>query len=196
MENDELDVAILAAQTNGKLNQIYDGRPPTRIDPRRFLSNNQNVHPQHHYPNQPAYGQPPPIDPLFQEYNISEPQVKPVHYLPTTIYRDGKPVDLNQYVGGNTHSGHLEEIHSFDVPNYNTKSATHTKSKNTDSPIDIIMKELKSLKRSINKLVRLHEASSPQSDTKIKTNSPKKKIINDPDTESENLSEGIPESFN
>ncbi len=199
---DDLDVAILAAQTNGAMNQIYKGQPPrgTRLDVRQYVHPNQhpnfqhNPQPTQYHPPQQNYGGAYSND-AVDEYGLPKSiPVQPIQAIPMVIRgRDGQLIDLNQVISHDPahipppHSN-VESFQGFQMPNYGDDGSRNTKGKQktTEHPFETILKEIKSLKKSVNKLIRELESSRLPS---------KQQIRDDVTTKLTNISEGISESI-
>jgi hypothetical protein len=197
--SDDLDVAILAAQTNGAMNQIYKGQPPrgTRLDVRQYVhpSQQQRFQPSppqpFNYPQQQNYGgHTTDVDEYGLPRSIPASNVQ----LPMVMRdRDGRLIDLNQVISGEqpqqNYNSNVESFQGFQMPNYgedNSKNSK-TKQKQTEHPFETILKEIKSLKKSVNKLIREIESSKLSSPTKTQ-------VLNEVTTKFANISEGISES--
>lgn len=196
---DDLDVAVLAAQTNGSMNQIYKGQPPrgTRLDVRQF------VHPEQHQrfqqPPQQNFNYPPQQNyggmPSNNGYDVPESiPMQQIQAIPMVIRgRDGQLIDLNQVISGEQPSqpinnSNVESFQGFQMPNYgndNSKGKTKT---NQEHPFETILKEIKSLKKSVNKLIREIESSKLSPTTKSQ-------VINEVTSKFENISDGVSESL-
>ena len=178
--NDQIDIAALAHQSNLWLNhkQIRDA---SRIDPRRFLQQNPGMPPQ--YPQQfqqPPYYPPNPYQPQpnftggVDEYGI--PSNVPVNNVQIPLIahdKDGNPIDLMQApsVAGQIHAQSypspinqgMTDVRGFQIPDYSKYNTPNFSSNNkeeiSESTLDIILREIKSLKKSINKLIRESERS-------------------------------------
>lgn len=166
---EDMDAAILAAQTNGAMNQWYGPQQRGRIDPRQFINHGQRppqqqYHPQpnYNYPTQPHYG-----NNEVDEYGLPRSiPAQQIQTLPMVVRgRDGKLIDLNEVLnepvpGYQPPTSNIESYQGFNVPNYSDDDkSSKKKSGPQEHPFDIIMKEIKSLKRSVNKLIREIESS-------------------------------------
>lgn len=192
--NEDMDAAILAAQTNGALNQWYGPqhqRP--RIDPRQFINGGNNRAPQYHHPQN--FNHPPQHNNGgFDEYGLPQSiPAQPIQALPMVMRgRDGKLIDLNQVLNlqdsSPSYSQNVENFQGFDVPDYSDNNSKNSKKKNVpqEHPFDIILKEIKSLKRSVNKLIREVESS--------KVTNSKPNTIDEVTIKSTNISERILDS--
>ena len=178
--NDNIDIAALAHQSNMWLNskQIRDA---SRIDPRRFFQPNggqpQYPYPQQQQPHYPPYPQPyyPPQQPNFNggvnEYGL--PESIPVNNIQIPLIardKDGNPIDLTQApsVAGQLQpqsypsqiNQGMNDVRGFQIPDYskyNTPSFASEKTSVNESTLEIILREIKSLKKAINKLIRESE---------------------------------------
>lgn len=186
---EDLDAAILAAQTNGAMKQWY-GPQRSRIDPRQFVG---------HHPPQQNYGYPPQQNHGGYNPNIADgydvPQTVPaqqIRTLPMVIRgKDGKLIDLNQVLEPQEQSqpqSNVESFQGFQMPNYSDDSSSRSKKKNIqqEHPFDVILKEIKSLKKSVNKLIRDLDASKLSKD--------QTKTINEVTSKSTDISERISDS--
>jgi hypothetical protein len=198
--SDDLDVAILAAQTNGAMNQIYKGQPPrgTRLDVRQYVHPSQQQRfqpppPQNfNYPPQQNYGghNTPDVDEYGLPRSIPASNVQ----LPMVIRgRDGQLIDLNQVISGEqpqqNYNPNVESFQGFQMPSYGEDDSKNSKGKHkqVEHPFETILKEIKSLKKSVNKLIREIESSKLPSPTKTQ-------VLNEVTTKFANISEGISES--
>lgn len=213
MNQDDYDVASLAAMTNGRINQINSkfGReaPVPKVDIRRIIQGGGgNMHPQH-YPQQPYYPQPqqgyypqppaPNINGAVNEYGLPESVPANMTQLPLVIRdRDGNIIDLNQApsaAGANPQYAPPQgndHYQGFIVPEYGAQNNQPISSRGKNQPsapeniFDIILKEIKGLKKSVNKLIREFESSKLPSQKPTQT-----KKIDDTDSQPSDISNGI-----
>jgi len=184
MEQPDLDIALLAHQSQIGLNHIYQTRMPPRIDPRQFMYPNQG-YPQQNYPQQgyPQHNQPQQSYGGNDEYGV--PGAVPVQQvqLPMIMRQpDGTIVDLSTTPSvaqtyGPVNNGGMNNIQGFSIPDY-SKYNQPTVSEDTESTLDIILREIKSLKKAINKLIR----ETDKSKLSVVTPTPTEKNINDSDS--------------
>jgi len=177
--NDNIDIAALAHQSNLWLNhkQIRDGR----IDPRRFLNPNQPQYPQQqpYYPPNPYQQPPQPYYPPQQNFNsggVNEyglPESIPANNVQLPLImrdKDGNPIDLmqapsvagqiqpQQYPSPITHG--MQNVQGFQMPDYSKyNNVQQEKGNPPESTLDIILREIKTLKKAVNKLIRVSEQS-------------------------------------
>ena len=179
--NDNIDIAALAHQSNLWLNhkQIRDGR----IDPRRFLNPNQPAqYPPQFQPQPPPYYPPNPYQqPYYPPQNFNNggvneyglPESIPANntQLPLIMRdKDGNPIDLmqapsvagqiqpQQYPSPINHG--MQNVQGFQMPDYSKYNTVQPeKGSPPESTLDIILREIKSLKKAVNKLIRVSEQS-------------------------------------
>jgi len=200
--NEDVDIALLAHQSNMGLNQIYQTRQPQRIDPRQFLNNNYGG--QQGRPNfNPAYPQQQPYFPQVggvEEYGLPSQIAPQTSQLPLVMRdRDGNVIDLSQTPSvmseGQTYPPHqqqpngMNDVRGFQIPDYSkyNKPGNNHVDEAEESTLEIILKEIKSLKKAVNKLIRETEKSKL---SVINTTQPSD--INEVNTQSPVISEGIP----
>lgn len=173
---DEEAVAIIALGAEKSMQQNLQGSQAlrhNRTDWRKFLGGNggQQRHPgydqgynapQQHYPQQ-NYNYPP------QQYNQGQPVDGPVDLnpvrglLPIPVLKDEQgrnilPPELSNLQPNQISSG-LHDTTGFNLPNYGGKSESKQQSNTIDIEFkfDLIMKEIKSLKKVVNKLIKTIE---------------------------------------
>jgi len=201
--NEDVDIALLAHQANMGLNQIYQSRQPQRIDPRQFLNNNYggqqgrpNFNPS--YPpqqQQPYYPQVGGVE----DYGLPSQVAPQTSQLPLVMRdRDGNVVDLSQTPSvmseGQTYPPYqqpngMNDVRGFQIPDYSkyNKAPSSQDNEAEESTLDIILREIKSLKKAVNKLIRETEKS------KLSITSPSQPLdINAINNQSPVISEGIP----
>lgn len=200
--NEDVDIALLAHQANMGLNQIYQTPQRQRVDPRQFLNNNYGV-PQSRPNFNPAYApqqqQYYPQAGGVEEYGLPSQIAPQTSQLPLMMRdKDGNIIDLSQTPSGMAEQPYqqpngMNDVKGFQIPDYSkyTKSApSQYQEKESESTLDIILREIKSLKKAVNKLIRETEKSKL---TVINTPQPVVDI-NAINTKSPVLSEGIPVS--
>jgi hypothetical protein len=169
---DDQDITLLALQAQMGLNKIYQQKLPNRIDPRQFLYGNHQPMPQHYnpaYAPQPYNPQPMPQygNTGVEDYGIPSNVPVQTSQLPLVMRQpDGTIVDLSQApsVEGQV-ANNMSSIQSFNIPDYSKHVTPNTTHIESDSTLEIILKELKSLKKAINKLIRESEKSKLQAVT-------------------------------
>jgi len=143
------DVALLAHQANIGLNHIYQKNMPGRIDPRQFLN-----YPQQQFHQQNVGG--------VEEYGL--PGAIPANHaqLPMIMRTaDGKVINLAELVEGGQPSTQQPSgnPNTFQIPNYSNYQSGNIPKIETISDVELILKEIKSMKKVINKLIREFEKS-------------------------------------
>jgi hypothetical protein len=176
MNQDDYDVASLAAMTNGRINQInskFGKVAVPKVDIRQAIGHHpqqghypqQGYYPQHvQQPQYPQYQQPYPQQGGVGEYGLPETVPANMSQLPLIIRdRDGNIIDLNQAPSAANDpsfapqgASQNSDYQGFHIPNYGGQTNQEKiKSNNLqESSLDIILKEIKSLKKSVNKLIR------------------------------------------
>ena len=178
MNQDDYDVASLAAMTNGRINQInskFGKMALPKVDIRQAIGHHpqqghypqpqQGYYPQHvQQPQYPQYQQPYPQQGGVGEYGLPETVPANMSQLPLIIRdRDGNIIDLNQAPSAANDpsfapqgASQNSDYQGFHIPNYGGQTNQEKiKSNNLqESSLDIILKEIKSLKKSVNKLIR------------------------------------------
>lgn len=210
MNQDDYDVASLAAMTNGRINQInskFGKAALPKVDIRQAIGHRpqqghypqpqqQGYYPQPQQPQYPQYQQPyqQPQQGNVGEYGLPESVPANMSQLPLIIRdRDGNIIDLNQapsavndpsFVQGASQNSDYQGFH---IPNYGSQNQQERAKSNNpqESPLDIILKEIKSLKKSVNKLIR--ELGS----AKVTDNKSQPDIINDVNIKSADISKRV-----
>lgn len=205
--NEDVDIALLAHQANMGLNQIYQTPQRQRVDPRQFLNNygvsqgRPNFHPNYIPPPQPYYSQVGGVE----EYGLPPSIPAQTSQLPMVMRdRDGNIIDLSQtpsvmsesspHPNPHQQPNGMNDVRGFQIPDYskyNKSTPPQYHEDESESTLDIILKEIKSLKKAVNKLIRETEKSklSPVTNTTQPSSD-----INAINIKSPVISEGIPVS--
>lgn len=211
MNQDDYDVASLAAMTNGRINQInskFGKVAVPKVDIRQAIGHHpqqghypqpqQGYYPQPvHQPQYPQYQQPYPQPQQggVGEYGLPETVPANMSQLPLIIRdRDGKIIDLNQAPSAANDpsfapqgASQNSDYQGFHIPNYGGQTNQEKIKTNNpqESPLDIILKEIKSLKKSVNKLIR------DLGSVKVTDNKSQPDTKNDVNTESPDISKRV-----
>lgn len=163
---DDQDITLLALQAQMGLNNIYQQKLPNRIDPRQLLRG--NGYPQPNYPPQgyPQYNPPMPQqygNTGVDDYGIPSEVPAQAPQLPLVMRQaDGSMVDLTQapsIEGQIPSQTGIGNVQSFQMPDYSKYNNATPNTEVSESSLEVILKEIKSLKKAINKLIRESEKS-------------------------------------
>lgn len=189
MSNDNDDVAMLAAVTGKGLKNLFGqssrselgGMLPTKLaDWRQFTGSNNR--PQQGYPQAQPQGYYPP-----QQGSQAPQSYTYGHNLPDVMQTDAPALlqvpigrDQNGYlIMGDASMGQQQSAHTsyqptlqtggFQLPTFGNLPPNSANTEPEESKIDLIFKEFKTLKRAINKLIRLIESDRVNTTTNTDT---------------------------
>jgi hypothetical protein len=202
--DDNTDIAILAASVEREMRQGLAGSQGlryNRTDFRNFLNGHPNVqqpqpmHPAHQYHGQYNHNYGPPPQQYYPQQGLPPPQggddlVIPEGTLNGPIKQYVVPAHLqlpNQ--GGPQVAPMMEPSGGFVMPNYNA-SSQKVYLEDEQEFRDALIKEIKSQKKSLNKLIKTNEQLILTVDTltaKIKEMAEKLKIELEPEPIPENI---------